>query len=135
MFHSDRNGRNFSYRYTNRYQNIPRSISGQISGCFGPFQSFRKILANFGRDANSGRYRIQPDIKKKKKKGKGENNAGLNPASQPTSSSSSSPFCIHRLVDWSFFLLFSIVLYCLECVGCFQSLLLMSNFSFSEPIT
>ena len=57
-FRSGRNGQSFSYRYANRYQNTPRSTSGQISGRFKPFRSFQTISANFGRDVNSSRYMI-----------------------------------------------------------------------------
>ena len=85
-FRSGRNGQSFSYRYANRYQNTPRSTSGQISGRFKPFRSFQTISANFGRDVNSSRYMIQLVKKKKKKKkkkktnkqtNKGSNDAGL----------------------------------------------------------
>ena len=42
---------------------------------FGPF---RAIPDNFGRDGNSGRYKIYPviKIKKKKRRSKGRNDAG-----------------------------------------------------------
>ena len=62
LFHSSRNGWNFSYRNANWYRNTPRSTSSQISVRFGPFRSFRKI------PANSSRYWIWPVIKKKKKR-------------------------------------------------------------------
>ena len=48
-FRSGRNGRNFSCRHEARNRKPPRSTSGQISGCFGPFRPFRPIPANFGR--------------------------------------------------------------------------------------
>ena len=53
-FRSGRNGRNFSYRYANRYRNTPRSTSGQISGRFGPFWSFRPIPAKMQISAGTG---------------------------------------------------------------------------------
>ena len=80
-----------------------RVVSGHSShsGKFWPISAEMQIPVGIG---------FSLILKKKKKKVKGANNAGLNPASQPTSSSSSSPFCIHRLVDWSFF---SFIFYCL----------------------
>ena len=53
-FRFGRNGRNFSYRYANWYRNTPRSTSGQISGHFGPFRSFRPISAEMQISAGTG---------------------------------------------------------------------------------
>ena len=55
-FRSDRNGRNISYRYANRYEVISHFTSNKISGCFRSFREFRGVSVNTGWDGHFGRY-------------------------------------------------------------------------------
>ena len=55
-FCSGRNGRKISYQSSDRYESPSCSTSAEIPLHFGPFQSFRPVLVNFGRNINFDRY-------------------------------------------------------------------------------